>query len=179
MKKTIIILAAFVIVLLGLFVFYGGCYKITIQNINTGGETLIYEAVTGPYSQSFKVSDKIHNDLLDSKIETTKCLGIYYDNPKNVDKDKLRSEIGCIVENVDSETIEKLKTKYSVKILPNENYIVAEFPYKGSLSILMGIKKVYPAIEKYSKENNYADAPIMEIYDVPNKKIIYRKFINN
>jgi hypothetical protein len=37
--------------------------------------------------------------------------------------------------------------------------------------------KVYPVIEKYVTENNYQDGPIMEIYDVPNKKIIYRKFL--
>jgi hypothetical protein len=43
------------------------------------------------------------------------------------------------------------------------------------MSILVGLMKVYPALEKYTKENGYAGGAIMEIYDVPNKKIIYRQ----
>ena len=42
---------------------------------------------------------------------------------------------------------------------------------------MFGIMKVYPALDKYLKEHKYSDSPIMEIYDVPNKKIIYRKEI--
>jgi hypothetical protein len=112
-------------------------------------------------------------------IETFKGFGIYYDNPKNVEQNKLRSEVGCIAENIDNDTIEKLKEKYQIKILSEENFLVAEFPFKGFLLIMMGMIKVYPVIGKYIAENNYQDGAIMEIYDTPNKKIIYRKFINN
>jgi hypothetical protein len=89
----------------------------------------------------------------------------------------LRAEVGCIVDAVDNNLMDKLKEKYQVKTVPEENCLVVEFPFKGSFSILVGMIKVYPVIEKYITENNYQDGPIMEIYDVPNKKIIYRKFI--
>ncbi|MFW6222251.1 MAG: hypothetical protein ACOC3T_01430, partial [Bacteroidota bacterium] len=57
-------------------------------------------------------------------------------------------------------------------------YIVAEFPFKGKLSIIFGIMKVYPSIEKFVKKKGYSnDGAVMEIYDVPNKKILYRKEI--
>jgi hypothetical protein len=40
--------------------------------------------------------------------------------------------------------------------------------------------KVYPAIEKFVEENGYKkEGAVMEIYDVPNKKIVYRKEIIN
>jgi hypothetical protein len=160
--------------------FFGGFHKVKIQTINTGGKILVYENVTGAYNQASKISNKVYYELLNQYgIETTKGFGIFYDNPKNVEQNKLRSEIGCIVENIDNNTLDKLKANFQVKILPNENYLVAEFPFKGFLSIIMGMIKVYPIIGKYITENNFENGPIMEIYDsFVNKRIIYRKFLN-
>ena len=163
------------IVIIGIF---GGFNKVNIQTINTGGEILVYENVTGSYNQSSKISNKVYHELLNNfKIKTTKGFGIYYDNPKNVDQNKLRSEVGCIIENIDNDTLEKIKVNFQIKTLPNENYLVSEFPFKGFISIMMGMIKVYPKMGKYISENGFEDGPIMEIYDVPNKKIIYRKFL--
>ena len=158
---------------------FGGFYKVKIQMVNTGGETLVYENVTGAYNQTAKISNKVYYDLLNNfNIETTKGFGIYYDNPKNIEQSKLRSEVGCIVEDIDDNTLVKIKEHFKVKILPIENYLVVEFPFRGFPSIMIGMIKVYPKLNKYIHENNLEDGPIMEIYDVPNKKIIYRKFLN-
>lgn len=176
---VIIIVFIFLGLITAVFGFFGGFNKINLQTINTGGEILIYENVIGAYNQAAKVSNKIYYELLNNeKIETTKGFGIYYDNPKNVEQSKLRSEVGCVLENSDQSTIDKLKEKYQVKILPQEDCLVVEFPYKGFFSIMMGMIKVYPIIGKYISENNLNDGPIMEIYDVANKKLIYRKFMN-
>ncbi len=176
LKITLIILAVLVVLLLAVYVYYGGCKKIGFNIENQGGEIIVYENVTGDYSQAPEISDKVYYALLnEEKIETTKGIGIYYDNPKNVAKDKLRSEIGCIVENADSVTLSKLSEKYQVKRVPQGEFVVAEFPFKGKLSVLLGIMKVYPALDKFCKEQGYVESPITEIYDMPNKKIVYRK----
>ncbi|MDR0874503.1 MAG: hypothetical protein LBN27_13735, partial [Prevotellaceae bacterium] len=54
-------------------------------------------------------------------------------------------------------------------------YVVTEFPFKGGMSIMVGLMKVYPALAKYIESQNLKDSPIMEIYDVQNKVVIYRK----
>jgi hypothetical protein len=176
-KKVILFIAA-ILIILGialLYAYYGGFEKINIQVGEQGGETLVYENVLGDYQQASDVSKKIYYALLnDEKIATTKGFGIYYDNPKNVEKSRLRSEIGCIVENSDSVTLAKLSEKYLVKKCPRNQYIVTEFPFKGSLSIIVGIMKVYPALTKYIETQKLKNGPMMEIYDVQNKKIIYR-----
>jgi hypothetical protein len=118
---------------------------------------------------------KIYEALLNEKSATTKGFGIYYDNPKEVEKSKLRSEVGCIVEGLDSAAIANLAQKYNVKILPKSNCVVTEFPYKGMMSVMVGIMKVYPALEKYCKQNGLANSHIMEIYDIQNKLIVYRR----
>lgn len=176
MKIILIVLAILVILLIVVYVYFGGFRKIKFNVKALGGETIVYENVTGDYSQTPKVTNKIYYSLLNNeKIETTKGIGIYYDHPKKVDKDRLRSEIGCIIEDADSATLTKLSENYQVKTLPQSDFITTEFPFKGKLSVLFGIMKVYPAMEKFNKENGYIDGPITEIYDVPNKKIIYRK----
>ncbi len=176
MKIVLIVLAALVVLVIAVYAYYGGFKEISFKIENQGGEFVVYENLTGDYSQSPKVSDRVYYTLLnDEKIETTKGIGIYYDNPKEVAKENLRSEIGCIVENADSSTLTRLSEKYQVKTLPQSEFVVAEFPFKGKLSILFGIMKVYPALDKFCKENGYIESPITEIYDVPNKKIIYRK----
>ena len=82
----VFIIIGLLIVMIG---FFGGFYKVNIQTVNTGGEILVYENVTGSYNQASKISNKVYYELLNNfKIETTKGFGIYYDNPKNMDKNK-------------------------------------------------------------------------------------------
>jgi hypothetical protein len=101
---------------------------------------------------------------------------MYYDNPQKVEKSKLRSEVGCILEKKDIDKLPTLEKKYTVRTLLEKDYIITDFPYKGKASIFFGIMKVYPALNTYVKQNGYKeDGPIMEIYDVPNNKISYRK----
>ena len=176
MKVVLIVVAILVVLFIVIYAYYGGFKKISFKIENQGGELVVYESFTGDYSQTAKVGDKVYYALLnDEKLETFKGIGIYYDNPKKVEKSKLRAESGCIVENTDSATIARLAEKYKLKTLPQSEFIVTEFPFKGKLSVLLGIMKVYPALEKFSEEHGYIESPITEIYDVPNKKIIYRK----
>jgi DNA gyrase inhibitor GyrI len=176
MKVVLIIIAIVIVLLMSIYAYYGGFRKISFRVEEQGGETLVYENVVGDYKQTTVVSDRVYYGLLnDEKIATTKGFGIFYDNPKEVEKSKLRSEVGCIVENLDSAAIATLTQKYQVKTLPVTKCVVTEFPFKGGLSALIGLIKVYPALEKYTEKEKLKKSPIMEIYDVPNKTITYRQ----
>lgn len=179
MKITLIIIVVVLVIFAIVFVYYGGLIKVTCRIEKQGGEKLVYKQMTGDYAKSAKLMDEIYYSLLnDYAIETYKGFGIYYDNPKLVEKGKLRSEIGCVVEDKDSSKLTQIAEGLSTKTFLERSYIVAEFPSKGKLSILFGIMKVYPAIEKYVEINGYKnEGSVMEIYDVPNKKIVYRKEI--
>ncbi len=176
MKITLIIIGSLIILIFCIYTYYGGFKKISLTTDQQGGETIVYEKVTGDYSQSSKYTNRIYHTLLnEDNVVTTKGIGIFYDNPQKVDKTKLRSDVGCVLDQTDSTTINKLSGKYQIKILPEGEFLVAEFPMKGSLSFIMGVMKIYPVINKYSEEYSLKDSPVTEIYDVPNKKIIYRK----
>ena len=176
MKLAVITIILILIIIPAIYGYYGGFSPIVIRTDIHGGEVIVYEAVKGDYKQTKEVTGKVYYALLnEDKIETTRGFGIFYDNPKKVAKDQLRSEVGCLLDNPTPETIARLSKKYSIKTLPMARNLVVEFPMKGFPSIIIGVMRVYPAIEKYSIEHGLKESPIMEIYDVPNYKMIYRK----
>lgn len=172
----IVIVAIVVIAILSIYAYFGGFNSIKVKTEVTGGEVIVYKEVKGNYKQTPDITNEIYYYLLNELgIETYKGIGVFYDNPKEVEEKKLRSESGCIIEARDIERLNSDKCKYKIQILPTDTVITAELLFKGTLSIFMGFIKVYPAIEKYAQTHNMGNGPIIEIYDVTNKKIIYRK----
>lgn len=179
MKLTLIIITGLATLTIAFYGYYGGFVKISIKESECGGETLVYEDMKGDYSQSGKVSDKVYHTLLEKhNITTYKGFGIYFDNPREVAKEDLRSMVGCILEEEDIDKVELLQADIKIRRYPATRYITAEFPMKGFPSVILGIFKVYPALQEYCNANGYSvNTPVMEIWDKPNKKIIYRKEI--
>lgn len=185
MKKVIrilfIIVFSIVILFTAVYAYYGGFRTVNFEVKEAGGEVFVYETVTGDYSQSAAYMDSVYYRLIrEFNIETTRGAGLYLDNPQRVESSKLRSEVGCLLDNIpDSTQLADISQRFRVKVLPKTNYIIGEFPHKGMMSIFVGIMRVYPALTEYTVENGYKDTtPVMEIYDVPEKKIIYRKEVS-
>lgn len=179
MKTALIVILSLALILLAIYLYFGGFSKIELQITEQGGEILVFEEITGDYKQSAVVMDKIYHDLLKNEdIETYRGFGIYYDNPKEVEINKLRAEAGCILEANHLKHLPKLEGKYNIKTLPKSKCITTEFPFRGKLSVLLGILRVYPAIQQYAQSNEIEElGEVVEIYDIPNKKIIYRQLL--
>lgn len=170
------IISVIAILILSAYAYYGGLKSVSPLIKECGGEILVYKKVSGDYAQSAAVSDQIYKQLLDDYgLETYQGFGIYYDDPKAVETSALKSDVGCILEPKDSGRLEELKTKFEVANFPIDEYLTLEFPFKGKLSMFVGIMKVYPAFDAFAEENGYdSNAPVMEIWDVGNEKTIYR-----
>ncbi len=169
-----IVIVFVVIVLLATLARYGLFSSVSVTEKEVGPLLLVYKKHIGDYKNVAPVMDEIYYDLKDNHaIETTKGFGLYYDNPREVEKDKLRSIVGCIVEGKSIEDLTALNHQYGIREYPSSKSIVAEFPYKGTLSVMLGIFKVYPKLSAYIDENRYPKTPILEIYDQPNMKIEY------
>ena len=174
--KLVIFLLILLILLVAAGAYFGAFAKVEVKTSQMGGETIVYEELTGSYAQTSKATDRVYDALLkDEKIETYKGIGIYFDDPKKVEESRLRFQAGCILEGVSPEKIKELEKKYKVRTLPVGENASVEMPFKGMVSILIGLKRAYPALADYLKKNNIvSEYPSIEIYDVPNKKIIYR-----
>jgi len=177
MKKILFITVIVIVgILIGIYAYLGGFTKVEVRIEEQGGEVLVYENMKGDYKNTGKVLEKIYYSLLnDDKIETYKGFGYYLDNPDEVSKEDLRSEIGVILEPKDYDKIPELEKKYLVRTFPKKEYIVTEFPYKNMASIYMNIIKAYPAVFAFFDKGGYQwDGGTLEIYDMPAKKTFFR-----
>jgi len=153
---------------------HGLFYSVSISEQNKGPYLLVYKKHIGDYKDAGKITNEIYYDLLNNHgLETTKGFGLYYDNPQQVEKEKLRSIAGCIIEGKSIEELEAIAAKYAIKEYPASQSVVASFPNKGMVSIILGVFKVYPKLGAYIENNNYTAVPIMEVYDQPNQKTDY------
>ena len=179
MKATLGVLGLIIIVAVLALSYYGLFTKVTVVEKEMGGFWLIYEKHVGNYRDTGQVMDKIYSRLLgEDAITPSRGFGLYYDDPKKVNKKDLRSIAGCILDEQYEDRIDYLKKNYRIKRYPASKSVVAEFPFKGKPSIFIGIFKVYPKLTDYIEQNNYSQGPIMEIYDTPNEKIYYVASVN-
>jgi len=171
--------AALVMVVVLLLLYYGGFSPIRFEKVPAGGETVVYQEGRGDYRKSGELMDSIYERLIEAaSIKTYRGFGIFYDNPKSIPTDRLSYDAGCILDESPEGAVEKLGTDFQVKTIEPREAVVTEFPFRGKLSVILGIMRVYPALNRYITENKFPDSgPIMEIYDVPAQKIVYRKFL--
>ena len=175
-----IIFIALGVLLLGVLIFmwYLGFFSnLVIEEKTVGPYVLVYEEHIGPYSETGQIQNTVYRDLLQKEnIETFKGFGIYYSDPKTVPAEELKSIAGCILEQADIYKIDELKQKgYKVREMATQESLVVSFPFTNKMSILAGMIRVYPALTTYVEENNIPQSEIMELYDVPAKKVLYIK----
>ncbi len=152
---------------------YGLFTPINFVEKNSNKLILVYEKHTGSYKDVGEKMEKIALQLAADSIPFSKRFGIYYDNPREVAETDLRSLVGCVINQVDSATLSQLGEKYDLAEYKAVPSVIAQFPFKGNLSILFGILKVYPSLTDFLNEKEYSHGPIMELYDHTNKTISY------
>jgi len=178
MKKVLavsgIILGILLIALIGLLIHAGLFFKVQATEALSGPYTVVYVEKTGDYAQAGKAGMDVYQTLIaEFGVNPTKGFGIYYDDPKSVAKNKLRSEVGCILEGNDILKAPLMTSKFKVRILEPKISLVATHPFTNPLSIMLGIAKVYPKFAETLKGKTSDYTYSMEIYDMPNKKTIY------
>lgn len=151
--------------------FYNGlAVKVTFEEEEVRPMALAYKLAIGDYAKSSKGMEEIYRTLIAQGVQDLTGFGIYFDNPDTTPSGELRSLVGCIVK--DEKDLGKIhNTKHAT--LPAASHFVAAFPYKGKFSIAMGALKIYSALAKYRNIHGTPEAPVMEIYDRDNGRIIY------
>lgn len=180
-KIILLVVAVIAVILVTGYAYFGGFREIRFQKVTREGETLVFENMKGDYSKCGPVMDRVYYSLLnDYKIQTYKGFGLYYDDPKDVAKEDLRSDIGCILESADTVKIAEISQKFKVQIYEGGDFVETQFPNKGVFSVVIGVSRVYPALDAFLEKNGFSrQGGIMEIYDTPNKTITYRVRISS
>jgi len=173
LRGIVIVVVVLAIVAAGLLAYMGVFSKVTVSEEKTGPYTYAYEQFVGPYSKTGPVFAYMCSSLKKDGVKTTKSLGVYYDDPKTVPQDKLKSDCGCVIENADLAKLPKLLEKYTIRTLPAKNRIVATFPLRNMFSYMIGPMKVYPVLNKYAISKGYTITGVYELYDKAAGTITY------
>lgn len=168
-------LVLLIFVLAGVFFAWKAGFFIDVKVVEQemGPFTYVYEDHVGDYALAGKIQKKIDEELKKQGIDAKRGIGIYYDNPENVAKEKLRSRLGVIIDDSDTSRLAALNIKYDSEQFERQNCMVVDFPYESQISIIAGILKAYPALNQHIVEHSYKEAQSMELYDLNNKQILY------
>ncbi|MDD5457395.1 MAG: GyrI-like domain-containing protein [Candidatus Margulisbacteria bacterium] len=172
LRMLLTVIAVLFILYFLVLAYHGMFGKVKVTEKQMGPFTIVYESYTGDYKNTGKIFMKVYKDLEKVGIKTINSIGIYYDNPDLVAKDKLRSDLGCVLEEKDLAKAEELKTKFKVMVIEKKDAVVAEFPLKSPLSFMLAPIKAYPVLEKYLQDKNLQPVRMYEFYDMKNKKIL-------
>ena len=171
--KKIIVFFIVVVSLVSFLTYMGMFKKVTVKIEKKGPYDFAFVEHIGDYSKVSEAMNKLDSDLRQAGFNPTIGIGVYYDNPKMVEKSKLRSEVGSIIPTGELVKIEEKKNDFNFKKLEEAEYRVTEFPYRNKMSFLFAVIKVYPVFNKYIGDNNLQSVPSIELYDMANKKITF------
>ena len=133
-----------------------------------------YNVHSGPYQLIGPVCDGVCRELNDSHgVDAELGFGLYFDSPRKVAKDRLRSLGGCIVPADKAGGLMNRSLPFRVAQLPGGRAVVVRFPFRGRMSIMVGAMRVYPAMNRHFVEAGVPEGPIMEIYDMKAGEIRY------
>jgi hypothetical protein len=98
---------------------------------------------------------------------------MYFDNPRQVAKDQLRSLGGCILPADKAQGLMNSSQPFRIALLPGGQALVVRFPFRGRMSIMVGAMRVYPKMGRHMTEAGLPEGPFMEIYDMTAGEIRY------
>lgn len=127
---------------------------------------IAYKFARGPYKNAGHLFTEAH-----SLIPELKTIGIYYDDPQQVDPADLRYCVGLILPEDKSMSQAYMKTLSQhgfkeISFPAVEHAVVTKFPFYNTISIFIGVARVYPRLAEYIQTEKLCAHPMVEIYDV-------------
>ena len=178
-KKWIIIILVLVSIVTSTLFYMGFFKSMRVTEKESGPHYLMYKKHQGAYEELGPIFRALYALAEKQKIKQPIMFGIYYDDPKTVDPNKLRSEVGVALKATDFSRLkasaELKQSGVLFKLLPRYKYAVVEFPFRNMFSIFIGVSKAYPALNEYMqakgyplftyKEKNHEENFALELYE--------------
>ncbi len=174
MRKTVILLVLVIAVAaFSAFAHFGGFHPVTVHEKSVGPFTLIFEQNKGPYYQAGKSVEKLLKIAKAHDVRSKIGFGKYYDDPEKVIEAELRSDAGLIVSQTELLKLEPYLEGFQRAEFPETRALVAEFPLKGFLSIILGTWKVYPKMTAALEAQGFPETFTFEIYEIEKQRTTY------
>ncbi|XP_062401626.1 testis-expressed protein 264 homolog [Sardina pilchardus] len=150
------------------YVMYSGLFSEI--NIRTGSPpmkniTIAYKFKQGPYKDCGALFTECSR--LGPKLST---IGVFYDDPKKVPGPLCRCAVGSVLSEAVGAPCAETQLRYEAAgfrlfSFPEVTHAVcASFPHRTSLSIFLGVQRVYPQLDAYIKKRQLCAHPFLEVY---------------
>jgi hypothetical protein len=166
MKTILLFIVSGIIVFITSLSFRLGAFKEVkvIDTPKTINLTMLYKDFTGPYHLINKELKDVETFAKNIGINCDKTFGEFLDDPNTLDASRLRSHVGCIVNedtSIDSINLEKYNLK--LKSLSKQKAIIAHFNGSPSISPY----KVYPKVaDRFKQLRVNFSYPVIEVYEI-------------
>ncbi len=155
-----------ILCLIGYLAFYLGAFKPVVIDMGEFGPFhLVYKKHVGAYHKIVPVIEDVERWVKSQNEPCKLSFGEYFDDPKSVEQERLRSNGGCIV----STPMAQLAPDIEQKDLAKQFFIRAQFD--GSPAI--GPYKVYlKANDLMAEKGLIPNGPVYEVYEIlPDQKM--------
>ena len=144
---------------------------VSMQAGEQGPYSLVFREYKGPYrGVKFALYDVYHYLNDKRSIAPARGFAVFYDNPQKVKPDSLRSIAGYITDSI----LPGVTPPYKTDVFAKTRAVTGVFPIRTFMSQFTGPIKFYPRLLLYLKQEKLeATGPVMEIYDIGGKKIVY------
>jgi hypothetical protein len=145
--------------------------RVTLTDGEQGPYNLVFREHRGSYSGvKFALFD-VYKFLKEKRsIDPRKGFAVFYGNPRKVKQEDLR----CIAGYITDSLITDVGPPYKTEIFQRTRAVTGEFRLRTFMSQMAGPLKFYPRLFRFlKKENRELSGPVMEIYDMDAKKIVY------
>ena len=156
MLKIIAIAILISLIIIFSFGFYLGIHSpVIISKIVSGPYKIACLDHIGPYKNIYKKIQSSKKILDDQKIETLQSCGIYYDDPKKVLSNNLKSKGGWIIKaDLSPDILETIS-------ISKQDVVSARVKAHPAVAVI----KTYPKLLPWIKKHDYVmNGPCLEIY---------------
>ena len=130
--------------------------RVELQQTSRGPYQIVYLSHTGPYHQIAEKIDRVGAMLKEKNISRLSACGIFYDDPRVVPQDQLRSKGGFLVEGTIS-----VEAPFGIDSVAQREVILATIKAHPAVAPF----KTYPRMNEWVEQNSYeAAGPGLEIY---------------
>lgn len=164
----IVVLILLVLTLLGFLSYCGLFAPIDIKAEKPPFKELqvAYKFCRGSYKNSGALFTEVH-----SIAPSLKCIGVYYDDPNEVEPLRLRYLVGVVLNDTEQPAAQEVKEQLEAEGFKTARFpavdhaVTTVFPFRGSVSVMIAMARVYPKLREYIKEKLLCARPLMEIYE--------------
>lgn len=149
MKKTVVIvLPAIALAVLAFAAHMGAFSSVVIEEREQGPYTVVYREMGGTDMSKVGEITIALNSLLEKR-------GIVRRKPFDIFFPDGRGEIGFAIEGLSIEQTAALSDQAKVRDIPAQLCMVTRFPWRNTLSFVVGYLKVDPALTNYRNTHGY------------------------